>query len=165
MDQSMGSKTVNLLAQVAAFLHLSLKRCFYGVIGVLMVLPVAFLAFLAVNATMTSMSMIDVMAAKPLTAVLTIIAGLDLVVGYWMWMVREDVMNNRTTFRWVIGGVLVAQLVVSNFVIAALAALALAFSGELPFSEKTNHWPAITAAVVQILAFGGCAALVVFLTR
>ncbi|KRL44733.1 hypothetical protein [Lacticaseibacillus manihotivorans] len=130
METTIKQKASGYLHELARFLHLDQRRLFYGVVAVLMLLPVAFLAFLAVNATMESMSIIAVLKAKPLIAALSIIAGLDMLVGYTLWMARQDILADRTTFRWVISAVVLSQLFVSNVLVAIAGTFALAFSGK-----------------------------------
>ena len=100
MDTTIKQKASGYLHELARFLHLDQRRLFYGVVAVLMLLPVAFLAFL------------------------------DMLVGYTLWMARQDILADRTTFRWILSAVVLSQLFVSNVLVAIAGTFALAFSGK-----------------------------------
>lgn len=163
METTIKQKSSGYLHDMARFLHLDQRRLFYGVVAVLMLLPVAFLAFLAVNATMESMGIIAVLKAKPLTAALSIIAGLDMLVGYTLWMARNEILADRTTFRWVIGAVVLSQLLVSNVLVAVAGAFSLAFSGKQATQQVTASFKLKLIAGSMLGLYGLCMWLVMTL--
>lgn len=88
------------------------------------------------------------MKAQPYTAVMTIVGGLDLIIGYTMWMARVDILTNRTIYRILMGFLMIQQFAVSNFVVGGGAILGLVFSRSVP--KKTTSRRAVIGLIVVL---------------
>ncbi|MFD1485130.1 hypothetical protein ACFQ5J_07800 [Lacticaseibacillus baoqingensis] len=137
-------------------LRLDFYRAFYGVVLIMVLTPLAFVAYLFLNANMLGLDVFSMMAKHPATAVLAIVAGLDITVGYTLWMARNEVFGSRQGLRIVMTMIMLQQLAVSNFVVAGGAAMALVFSRELP-AHPVQHRLALGAALAFLtVMYGFC---------
>lgn len=131
MMMTMRSKAGEIWQQIKEMLHLNPKRAFYGVIVILGFSPVAFFAFLAMNANIQSLSIVQEMQHEPYIAILTLVAFLDIIVAYVLWMARHDILNSRRDYRLVMIALTAQQLMVGNLVSVALTLLALSLGKNL----------------------------------
>ncbi|WP_252181565.1 hypothetical protein [Lacticaseibacillus zeae] len=79
------------------------------------------------------------MRERPTIAILSIVAGLDVISGYSMWMGQREILANRRLYLIVLFGILVTQLLVSNFLVVSAAAVGLLFSRQIETTVKITH--------------------------
>lgn len=66
---------------------------------------------------------------RPTMLILSIVLGLDVLAGYLLWMIREQVLADRRLYVMILIGVLMSQLFVSNRLVAGALVAGLMFSG------------------------------------
>ena len=131
MVNTIRGKVSNYFQSLAQLLHLNLKRVFYTIILILALVPLAYVLFLMLNAAKEGLSITGVMKERPTIAILSIVAGLDVMCGYSLWMIREQVLADRLLYQMILIGVLITQLFVSNLLVAGAAVAGLMFSGQI----------------------------------
>lgn len=62
------------------------------------------------NAAKEGLSKSGVMKERPVIAILSIVAGLDVMCGYSLWMKCEQVLADRRLYQMILIGVLITQL-------------------------------------------------------
>ena len=99
MVNTIRGKVSNYFQSLAQLLHLNLKRVFYTIILILALVPLAYVLFLMLNAAKEGLSITGVMKERPTIAILSIVAGLDVMCGYSLWMIREQVLADRRLYQ------------------------------------------------------------------
>ena len=133
MVNTIRGKVSNYFQSLAQILHLNLKRTFYTIILILALVPLAYALFLMLNATKEGLSLTDIMRQRPT------IASLDIMCGYSLWMIREQVLADRRLYRIILIGILITQLLVSNLLVAGAAIAGLMFSGQVQNNNADMH--------------------------
>ena len=139
MVNTIRGKVSNYFQSLAQILHLNLKRTFYTIILILALVPLAYALFLMLNATKEGLSLTDIMRQRPTIAILSIVAGLDIMCGYSLWMIREQVLADRRLYRIILIGILITQLLVNNLLVAGAAIAGLMFSGQVQNNNADMH--------------------------
>ncbi|MDC4186478.1 hypothetical protein MK904_10230 [Loigolactobacillus coryniformis] len=153
------SKISRLTQTIISVLPLNLKKYFYGIIGVLTLVPIIFIAYLLLNANLQSMDVLTLMEKQPYIAVMVIVAGLDIITGYIMWMARADILASRQTFRLLVTAIMIQQLAVSNFVIGIGATIALLLSYSLPDKPMKHPITLVLPLLFLTLCYALCLVL------
>ncbi|KAB1964925.1 hypothetical protein [Lacticaseibacillus paracasei] len=153
MVNTVKERVSNYFQSFAEMLHLNLKRIFYGIILILSLVPLAYALFLMLNAAKEGLSVMGVMQQRPTIAILSIVAGLDIMSGYSLWMARKRVLSNRRLYQLVLVSVLVTQLLVSNFLVAGAALVGLLFSRQIGATKLLAHKSSV-AVPISLLSLG-----------
>jgi hypothetical protein len=90
---------------------------------------------------------------RPTIAILSIVAGLDVMSGYSLWMARKRVLSNRRLYQLVLVSVLVTQLLVSNFLVAGAALVGILFSRQIGATKPLAHKSSV-AVPISLLSLG-----------
>lgn len=132
------NKKKSLSQKLNSFFRLDYKKSFYGVIIILLVTPIAYALFLMWNASLQKLGVVALMKQQPLVAVMTIVACLDIISGYSLWMIRTDVLSNRSSYRIIMTAIMLQQFAVSNLIAGFCSVLAIALSGSVQSKSLKN---------------------------
>ena len=146
----------HLLRNLLRFIHLNLKTSFNSVMVILVGSPIVYGLFLYMNAATSSMSVTKVMEKSPYIGIMTIVAFLDLIIGYSLWMHREDILQDRVTFRMIMSAILLQQIMVGNIFVSVAAAASLVFSKEVPLNKKSSKPKHVAPVVAMSIMFLLC---------
>ncbi|WP_035457170.1 hypothetical protein [Loigolactobacillus coryniformis] len=138
MISTVTKKVFTYIQTINRALNFNAKRSFYTVLIVLGVIPFLFMAYIGLIANFNSKSIMYVLQTNPRLTVLLIIALLDLLSTYVMWMIRDSIVANRRQLRFVMLTVIFQQLLVANFMVTGFALMAIVMSRELPTSNNKS---------------------------
>lgn len=135
MISTVTKKVFTYIQTVNRALNFNTKRSFYTVLIVLGIIPFLFMAYIGLIANFNSKSVLYVLQTNPRLTVLLIIALLDLLSAYAMWMIRDNIITDRKQLRTMMLVIIVQQLLVADFMVAGFALMTLVMSGELPVTS------------------------------
>lgn len=148
MQSTSKKRVTTLLDHFLQNAHLDASRILRLYTWVLIVIPLLFGMLLILNAGFSHQSVQALINKGAVTSVAVIIAILDFVLGYYLWLVRKSVLTDRRSYRFFMLCQVVSQLLVGNLLCGLLALLGL-FQAK---QRKLVSAPNLATRVVQIFA-------------
>lgn len=136
--------------------HLDAQRILRWYSYLLLLIPLLFWAMLAFNAGLSHRSLPSLINREGMISVGIIIATLDFVLGYYLWLSRGKVLTDQRNYHFFMLCQVLSQLLVGNLICTVLALFGLYQAKQLELSDKEN----MATRIVKI--FAGCM-LVIFI--
>lgn len=153
MVNTITGKVSNYFQRLAQLYDLNLKRVFYTIILIPSPFPLAYVLFLNVKRRKLGLSITGVMKLRPTIRILSTLRGLDVMTGYSLWMIREQVLALVRLYHLILTTVLITQLFVSNHVASGARVAGLMFSGHFHYTERI-HANCKVIVPMSLLTFG-----------
>ncbi|WEV70784.1 hypothetical protein OZY43_07560 [Lactobacillus sp. ESL0785] len=158
------SKLNNFVIKFLDKAHLNTKKILLTYLYALLLIPLFFSFFMILEAAITKNSIVLIMAKSPLVAVDVIIALTDFILGYYLWLKKNEILRNYVNYRFFMTCQALGQLLVGNLFCAVLALLGL-ISLQLAGKDRPQKgaWPIIVVSVIFMLIFSACLAMIILL--
>lgn len=144
------------IGYILKLMRLNLNRAYYSLIIIMMVSPIAYFMYVLMNANQKSMTVLKMLNRSPYSAVMIIVACLDIIVGYSLWNFRKQLLNNRTAFVSMLLVITIQQLLLGNVVGAISALASVYFRENVSKCTNANYGGLITMLSIISLMYIFC---------
>lgn len=158
------SKTNNFIIRLLDRVRLDIGKILNLYIAALIVIPLLFASFVAYEASITTQSLAAILTTTPIIAVDMIMMIIDFIFGYYLWLNRERILLDLTSYRFFMLCQAIGQVMAGNFICALLAMGGLVRTNGINLKEQSNNKLIRGASVVFLLMFGFCLILTIWLS-
>lgn len=153
------AKFTSFLDRFLNGLHLDAKKILRWYSYLLFFIPLLMWAMLAFNGALMKTSIKTMLSKQANISIAVIIAIIDFVLGYYLWISREKVLTDRRSYHLFMGCQAISQLLVGNLLCLVLALFGMYQAKQLPTTvenekkAKMMKMISITVMIVFIICF------------
>lgn len=127
--------------------------------------PLLFAIMLELKMAMSKVSFQNALHTEPAINIAIIIALSDFILSYVMFMEKDNLIKDRTAYRYVFKSQAITQLLVGNFVCCILAVVGIYKSNEIDDGKTTSRSKVLTTSTIcsGLLALSAILLLVISL--
>lgn len=153
------------LKRLQGHLVIGLDRVYFFNYLILILTSIGYFAYLYISAIRTgTFSLRTILRQSPYSAIMLIVVLLNLVMGWYLWQKKDDILASRINARWTLWSLTVCQLALGNILTASLTVFTYLSIDNHNSQFKTirQTTPGIkSTAVVSSLLYLICVSLVV----
>lgn len=150
------NKMHDWVGRLLAIMHVNQKRAYYLLAGTMGFFPLAFAAYVWMTAGMKGWSLVQVLQRSPYTAIMAIVAFMDISWGYSLWYYRDQIQTQQKLFGWALTAIFFQQMLVGGVFIAGMALIGLHFHSEIPAGHTTKSALPMIGIIFSTILFGFC---------
>lgn len=159
----MMSKLNNWIIKFLDKAHLNTSRILITYICALLLIPVFFSFFMILEVAITKSNVMTIMKS-PYVAVDVIIIITDFILGYYLWLKKDNFLYKNHNYRFFMTCQLIGQLLVGNLFCSILALFGLISLRSVKKGwQENSEWLIKVISIAFIFLFGICSAIIILL--
>lgn len=143
--------------------HMDNNKILITYIYALFVIPLFFGTFILFEATVSKQSLTTILAKTPLIAIDVIMTFTDFILGYYIWLKKNNVLKDLSTYHFFMLCQVIGQIMVGNLFCAILAAAGVLRTRQARRNFKNGNKIIRGASIAYLMIFFFCLILTVWL--
>jgi len=141
--------------------HLDTEKILATYIYALFLIPLFFGIFIVFASSMTKQTINVFLNATPLVAIDMIVAISDFIMGYYIWLKRDLILERKGNYRFLMFSQIISQLMVGNLFCVVLALFGMIRISDQPNSIEAQSNFIKVPALIFLTIFGFCLVLTI----